>query len=168
MPTNKYGLLCILSMSSIGSYVSSSSDLPATLRSQTSREPSAFRLSCMQRFMCYVTSDRTQSCVPTTTRGKHSIAFWQVHLGTLLDLAPADQPPMLLNSSAERDLLALLGADRGGELQLCQIVLDLHSIHGQSCRCYTLMSRVKSLIHGRRHGGAFIWKRCSCRLFECD
>lgn len=46
-------------------------------------------------------------------------------LSHLLDLAPADEPPVLVHAAGERDLLALLGADRAGQLQLGQIVLDL-------------------------------------------
>ena len=41
-----------------------------------------------------------------------------------LDLAPPDQAPVLLDAPAERDLLAVLGAHRAGELQLGEVVLD--------------------------------------------
>lgn len=49
----------------------------------------------------------------------------QRQLGARLDFAPANEAPVLLHSSAEGNLLALLGAHWRGELQLCQIPLHL-------------------------------------------
>lgn len=45
----------------------------------------------------------------------------------LLDLAPADEPPVLVHAAGQRNLLALLGAHRAGQLQLGQVMLDLHA-----------------------------------------
>ena len=49
----------------------------------------------------------------------------QVHLETLLNLTPSHEPPVLLHSSTERNLLALLCADWRRQLQLSQIALHL-------------------------------------------
>lgn len=49
-----------------------------------------------------------------------------LHLEPLLDLPPPDQPPVLLDAPRERDLLALLRADRRRQLQLREVVLDGH------------------------------------------
>ena len=51
----------------------------------------------------------------------------QLHFCALLDLTPADETPVLLNTPAESNLFLLLCADRGGQLQLGQIMLDLHA-----------------------------------------
>ena len=51
----------------------------------------------------------------------------QLHFCALLDLTPADETPVLLNTSAEGNLFLLLCADRGGQLQFGQIMLDLHA-----------------------------------------
>ncbi len=47
----------------------------------------------------------------------------------VLDLTPANEPPVLLHTPAERDLLALLGAYGGRQLQLRQIALHLRMVH---------------------------------------
>ena len=48
----------------------------------------------------------------------------RLHLDAVPDLPPADQPPVLLHSSTERDLFADGRANGGGQTNLGQVSLD--------------------------------------------
>lgn len=71
----------------------------------------------------------------------HTSSGWRwrkVHLLALLDLAPTYQTPVLFHSARKCNLLLLLRADGGGQLQLGQVML-----HGDDPRSSAARSDVQ-------------------------
>lgn len=101
-------------MSKIKKIVIQQSELPAGLRTSFISVSWFFSQFLLQR-----------SCISHLDRAR-----WDVESFTSLNLTPANQTPMLLDSSAQCNFLSYAGTHWGSELQLCKNIF--HSDHASS------------------------------------